>query len=102
MARDANLVAFCIAEICPIVIRVIVRPQSGWALTLSAVRNSGSVRGAHSGSVTGTQGHHLAIAWIVGVTVKGLADDEVRARALLADSTVSFVLLQNVFGDYEN
>ena len=89
VANDANLVSIEISEICPVIIRVILRAQARGTLILSAARDGNCVRLIYAGPVGCEQGEHLAIARLVSLVIERPHQSDQRAviaRTLLQRS----------------
>jgi len=78
VAADAELVAIQVTEICAIVVRMIVRPETGLTFASCTICDGTGVAPVHRTSVRSEQCHHLSIARCSALTVVRTADKEKR------------------------
>jgi hypothetical protein len=78
VATDAELVAIQVTEICAIVVRMIVRPETGLTFASCTICDGTGVAPVHRTSVRSEQCHHLSIARCSALTVVRTADKEKR------------------------
>src|ERR1700761_8779971 len=76
MATHTELIAVGIAKVRAVIVRVIVRAQTRWAFTGTAVSERRSMRSIDRGAVFSEERQHLAVARGGGPAVVGPADDE--------------------------
>jgi hypothetical protein len=81
MTDHAQLVAIEIAEVCTVVVGVIVRAQARQTFIGTTLIDSELVHAIDRCAVFCHEGNHLTIAGGVGFTIKRTANDEQRAPA---------------------
>lgn len=80
MASDTKLVAIGVAEVCAVVVLVILGPQTWSTIGSAAIGQSGFKRAANAGSALSKERDHLTIARMMWLLIVGLGDDKQRAR----------------------
>lgn len=76
MAGNTEFVAFGVSKVGAVVMGVVLRAQARWAFALGAGHKGAGMDGAHLLTAGCEKRHHLAIAWLVKLAVKRLADNE--------------------------
>ncbi|MFT5508265.1 MAG: hypothetical protein ACI89J_001339 [Hyphomicrobiaceae bacterium] len=76
VAGDADLVAVGIAEVCAVVVGVIVRPETGCSLARAAVLNRGGMTLVNLVPMGSHKSDHAAITGAGGVIVERTTDHE--------------------------
>src|SRR5438105_7688873 len=82
MTRHTQLVSIRVAEVCPIVMSMVLRPQAGQTLRHASVREGGLVGEIDECSIGSEESNHLTVARIMLSLVVRSADEEQWANAI--------------------
>jgi hypothetical protein len=78
MTADTKLVAVRIAEICAIIVRMIVRPQSGLTFRPRALRHGEMIASVDRIAAGREKGNHLTVPWRGWFAIVGPPDQKKR------------------------
>lgn len=76
MTHNTDLIAVEIAKVCPVIVGMIVRSESGRPFGYSSVGERICIGRANQFPRASGKGDHLAVTWIVGLSVVGLSNHE--------------------------